>query len=73
MISNNYIFIPHYTGWKVVETAKPTTPDSRPMYIASPWLSMNTLMLDENRVLVEKEEIPTQKMFEKLGIECVKV
>ena len=34
---------------------------------------MNTLMLDEKRVLVEKDEIPTQKMFEKLGIECIKV
>ena len=34
---------------------------------------MNVLMLDEKRVLVEKEEIPTQKMFAKLGIECIKV
>ena len=34
---------------------------------------MNVLMIDEKRVLVEKEEIPIQKMFEKLGIECIKV
>ena len=34
---------------------------------------MNILMLDEKRVLVEEKEIPTQKMFEKLGIECIKV
>ena len=34
---------------------------------------MNVLMLDEKRVLVEKDEIPIQKFFDKLGIECVKV
>ena len=34
---------------------------------------MNVLMLDEKRVFVEKDEIPTQKMFEKLGITPIKV
>ena len=32
------------------------------------WLSMNVLMLDEKRVLVEKEETPIIKMFEDLNI-----
>jgi len=62
-----------YLGWKIVPAPKPVASDSWPFWMSSKWLSMNTLMLDEKRVLVEKEEIPTQKMFEKLGIECIKV
>ena len=62
-----------YIGWKIVAAPKSVTPDSWPLWMSSKWLSMNTLMLDEKRVLVEKDEIPTQKMFEKLGIECIKV
>ena len=30
-------------------------------------------MLDEKRVMVEKDEVPMHKLFEKLGIECIKV
>lgn len=60
-------------GWKVVTAPEPVIPDSWPLWMTSKWLSMNILMLDEKRVLVEEKEIPTQKMFEKLGIECVKV
>ena len=41
--------------------------------MSSKWLSMNVLMLDENRVIVEKHEVSTQKMFQQLGIECIPV
>ena len=34
---------------------------------------MNVLMLDPQRVVVDANETPTQKMFEKLGIKCIKV
>ena len=34
---------------------------------------MNVLMLDPTRVVVDANEEPTIKMFEKLGIKCVKV
>ena len=37
------------------------------------WLSMNVLMLDEKRVLVEKEETPIIKVFEDLGITPIPV
>ena len=62
-----------YIGWKIVTAPKPVMPDSWPLWMTSKWLSMNTLMLDEKRVVVEKDEITTQKMFEKLGIKCIKV
>ena len=52
---------------------QPAIPDSWPLWMSSRWLSMNVLMLDEKRVMVEKDEVPTQKLFEKLGIECIKV
>ena len=38
-----------------------------PLWMSSKWLSMNVLMLDEKRVMVDKNEVTTQKMFEKLG------
>ena len=34
---------------------------------------MNVLMLDPKRVVVEAQEEPIHKTFEKLGIECIKV
>lgn len=48
--------------------------------MSSKWLSMNVLMLDEKRVMVDANEVPIQKMFEKLGmynkwnmVSCMKV
>lgn len=35
--------------------------------MSSKWLSMNVLMLDEKRVMVEANESTIQKMFESLG------
>ena len=63
----------YHVGWKIVTAPKPVTPESWTYWLASNWLSMNTLMLDEKRVLVDTNEVPIQKMFEKLGIECIKV
>ena len=68
-----YVYVCTYVGWKIVTAPKPVVPDSWPLWMTSKWLSMNTLMLDEKRVIVEKDEISTQKMFEKLGIRCIKV
>ena len=46
-------------GWTIVEAPVPKPHDSK---LASKWLSMNVLMLDPNRVLVDKEERATQKV-----------
>lgn len=35
--------------------------------MSSKWLSMNVLMLDEKRVMVDANEVSIQKMFESLG------
>ncbi|XP_057313352.1 glycine amidinotransferase, mitochondrial-like [Hydractinia symbiolongicarpus] len=63
----------HKAGWKTVTAPEPVIPDSHPLWMSSKWLSMNVLMLDEKRVVVDTDEIPIQKMFESLGINCIKV
>jgi len=60
-------------GWKVVRPPTPLMPDSQPLWMSSKWLSMNVLMLDENRVMVEKLETTTIQMFHKLGIQTIPV
>ncbi|XP_007903741.1 glycine amidinotransferase, mitochondrial isoform X1 [Callorhinchus milii] len=60
-------------GWTIVQPPTPLIPDDHPLWMSSKWLSMNVLMLDEKRVMVDSNETTIQKMFEKLGIETVKV
>lgn len=38
-----------------------------PLWMSSKWLSMNVLMLDEKRVMVDANETTIHKMFENLG------
>lgn len=60
-------------GWTVVHPPLPLIPDDHPLWMSSKWLSMNVLMLDPSRVIVEKAETSIQKMFESLGIQCIPV
>merc|ERR1712080_158636 len=60
-------------GWRLVEAPIPLIPDSHPLYMSSKWLSMNVLMIDQNRVLVERDEETTQKMFESLGSSALRL
>lgn len=41
--------------------------------MSSKWLSMNVLMLDPKRVMVDRDEKTIIKMFEKLGITPIPV
>ncbi|KAK2565381.1 Glycine amidinotransferase [Acropora cervicornis] len=63
----------HKAGWTIVEPPAPLMSDSHSMWLSSKWLSMNVLMLDPKRVVVEKDETTTQKMFENLGIKCIPI
>lgn len=47
-------------GWAIVDAPTPQYTDD--FWLSSMWLSMNVLMLDPNRVVVEKEEKATQKV-----------
>lgn len=52
----------HKAGWTVVKPPNPLIPDTHPLWMSSKWLSMNVLMLDPKRVVVEKNEKTTQKV-----------
>ncbi|XP_038045683.1 glycine amidinotransferase, mitochondrial-like [Patiria miniata] len=58
-------------NWDFVTAPKPVFPDDHPLWMSSKWLSMNVLMLDPKRVVVDEIEKPTQEMFRRLGIECI--
>lgn len=60
-------------GWDLVEAAPPTTPDSWELPIASKWISMNLLSLDTERIVVEKQEEPMQKLLKDLGFKVIPV
>ena len=55
----------HKAGWTVVKPPSPLVPDDHPLWFTSKWLSMNVLMLDPKRVLVEKNETTIQKVSAK--------
>ena len=52
----------HKAGWTVVKPPTPLMPDTHPLWMSSKWLSMNVLMLDPTRVVVDKNETSTQKV-----------
>ena len=57
-----------FNGWDVLVAPKPVIPDSHPLYLTSKWLNMNVLMLDHERVIVERQEEPMIEAVRKLGL-----
>ena len=55
------------SGWDVLVCPQPNMPDSHPMYTCSKWLSMNVLMLDQERVIVSKGEDNLIRAFKDWG------
>ncbi|CZS79670.1 unnamed protein product [Fusarium graminearum] len=52
----------------------PFTPKDRtdpPLYMTSPWLCLNALVLDGRKVVVEASDLVTLEWFESLGMECI--
>jgi glycine amidinotransferase len=47
-----------FRGWEVLVAPRPCIPEEHPMFMSSRWVSMNILMLDHERVLVERGEKP---------------
>ncbi|HWM89712.1 MAG TPA: amidinotransferase [Thermoanaerobaculia bacterium] len=45
-----------FHGWEVLEAPRPAFSIDHPLYMSSRWLSMNIVMLDEERVMVERQE-----------------
>jgi glycine amidinotransferase len=55
------------SGWDVLVCPEPLMPESHPMYNSSRWISMNVLMLDEERVIVSKGEDSLIKALREWG------
>jgi glycine amidinotransferase len=47
-----------FKGWDVFHAPKPIMPRAHMLYMTSKWINMNVLMLDEQRVIVERQDEP---------------
>lgn len=56
-----------FKGWEVIEAPKPIIPDAHPLYMTSKWINMNILMLDHERVVVERQDEPMIATMRKYG------
>ncbi|CZT16857.1 related to l-arginine:lysine amidinotransferase [Ramularia collo-cygni] len=59
--------------WKLVAFPfVPEAPKDTPLYMTSPWLSLNALVLDGKRVIVEASDERTAAFYEQLGMSCIR-
>jgi glycine amidinotransferase len=56
-----------FKGWDVIRAPNPVIPDEHPLYMTSKWINMNILMLDEKRVIVERQDEPMIKTMKAAG------
>ena len=68
-----YIPSPLFRDWEIIEAPKPALPADWPLYMCSPWLSMNVLSLDERTVFVERQEEPLIEALTAWGFRCILV
>jgi len=59
------------SGWDILVCPQPLMPESHPMYNCSRWIMMNVLMLDEERVIVSKEEHTFVKALKDWGFKPI--
>jgi glycine amidinotransferase len=62
---------PQFRSWDVRPAPPPRIPDSHPLYMTSKWINMNVLMLDEERVLVEREDEPMIRALRSFGLKPI--
>jgi glycine amidinotransferase len=60
-----------FRGWEVREVPPPAFRATHPLYMCSRWVSMNVLMLDEKRVVVERQEEPLIRLFRDWGLQPI--
>lgn len=60
-----------FKSWDIRCAPRPCFPADTILYMSSKWLSMNLLMLDEQRVIVEKHEGPLIKMLKCWGLKPI--
>lgn len=60
-----------FKGWDVFHAPKPIMPNDHTLYMTSKWINMNILMLDEQRVVVERSDEPMIARFKKWGFKPI--
>jgi glycine amidinotransferase len=56
-----------FKGWDVLAAPRPAIPDAHVLYMTSKWINMNVLMLDEQRVIVERQDEPMISAMKNFG------
>lgn len=57
-----------FKDWDVMQAPPPVLPDSHPLYFTSKWINMNILMLDPQRVVVERQDEPMIAALRRFGL-----
>jgi glycine amidinotransferase len=57
-----------FRTWDVLYPPEPSVPEHHPMFMSSRWVSMNLLMLDEERVVVERHEEALARKLKDWGL-----
>lgn len=60
-----------FKGWDVMAAPAPIIPDTHPLYMTSKWTNMNILMLDQERVIVERQDEPMISAMKKFGFKPI--
>lgn len=66
--------LPHvFDSWDILHAPPPCTSDNVELYMSGKWLSMNVLMLDQERVIVAKHEANLIESFKMWGFKPIPV
>ena len=75
LLVNGERYVPNdlFADWEILVAPKPALPREWPMFFCSPWVSMNLLSLDEETVIVERQEEPLIDALSAWGFDCIPV
>jgi glycine amidinotransferase len=64
---------PMFDSWEVLVAPEPTYLNDNALYFSSDWLSINTLSIDEKRIIVEEQEKPLIDALKNWGFEPIPI
>ena len=73
LLVNPERYVPNalFRDWEILEAPSPALPSDWPMYFCSPWVSMNVLSLDQDTVVVERQETAMIEALTAWGFTCI--
>lgn len=64
---------PFFDSWDVLIAPEPTKSEDKALYFSSDWLTINTLSIDEKRIIVEEQEQPLIDALKSWGFEPIPI